>query len=139
MLTSPDSKFVQWFSRDGWRQGDINEQLHGRIADDALLLKEQIPADLRDPEFYGSHCHEVLRNCGEMNSPLMKKIVDGIRRPLHAATMSLAAKFNPEIERRRIEAEEIGAGNVDVMRSQIVAEIESRLETLRRTFPASSE
>ena len=98
LLTSRDSKKVHWFSKDGWRVGDFDEQIHGRIADDTLLLVGKVPQNFRDPEFYGSHLHEVLLNCGNKKNPLMKAIVEGIRGPLHEATMSLAAKYNPAPE-----------------------------------------
>ena len=134
LLTSMDSKIVYWNSTTGWRQGDFNEQIHGRIADDALFLVEKIPPNLRDPEFYGSHMHEVLRNCGEMTNPLMKQIAEGIRRPLHEATMNLVAKYRPVVEEETPVSEEassssetIGREDVSVLRERIqLVEAESR-------------
>ena len=137
LLTSMDSKIVYWNSTTGWRQGDFNEQIHGRIADDALFLVGKIPPHLRDPEFYGSHVHEVLRNCGEMTNPLMKQIAEGIRRPLHEATMNLVAKYRPVVEEEVAENQEAsssGEGAESANREDVIlvrekiklAEIESR-------------
>ena len=140
LLTSMDSKIVYWNSTTGWRQGDFNEQIHGRIADDALFLVGKIPPHLRDPEFYGSHMHEVLRHCGEMTNPLMKQIAEGIRRPLHEATMNLVAKYRPVVEEEVAENQEASSSadgaesaereereDVVLVREKIkLAEIESR-------------
>ena len=134
LLTSMDSKIVYWNSTTGWRQGDFNEQIHGRLADDALFLVEKIPPHLRDPEFYGSHMHEVLRNCGEMTNPLMKQIAEGIRRPLHEATMNLVAKYRPVVEEETEVIEEASCSTEPAEREDVIlvrekirlAEIESR-------------
>ena len=120
LLTSVDSKIVYWHSNTGWRQGDFNEQIHGRLADDALFLVEKIPPHLRDPEFYGSHMHEVLRNCGEMTNPLMKQIAEGIRQPLHEATMNLVAKYRPAVEEETPVTEEASSSTDQAEREDVV-------------------
>lgn len=97
LLANKDSKNVHCYSKQGcWREADFDEQLHGRIAEDTMLLVEKVPRDQRDPDFYGSHLHDIMRNCGKSDHCIMKKILEGIRGPLHETTVSLANRYKPE-------------------------------------------
>lgn len=94
LLASPDSKTVHYFCEGGWKTGTFDERVRFAIDDDKRNLSRWIRERDRDNEFYwGYLVHDVGTKIGHMDDYGLKPIYDGVRAPLHASTMRLAAKY----------------------------------------------
>ena len=92
LLTDRDSDKVMFIvDENGWQEGDFNFQIRNAIFDTNNSIGQLIPYKERmESDYYWNHLqHGIARACNERNDIALKPIFDGIRDPLHQATLKL--------------------------------------------------
>ena len=103
LLTEKDSDKVHWYcdKETGWQQGDYIRTVRDAIFDTNKHIQSMIPFKEREnSQYYWDH---LVRGIGEAinhrNDAALKPIFEGIRDPLHQATLRLMNKEPTEKSR----------------------------------------
>ena len=119
LLTERDSDRVHWYAdkEKGWQEGEFTYQVRNAIFDTNKHIQAMIPWKEREKsEYYWNH---LVRGMGEAinhrNDIALKPIFEGIRDPLHKATLRLmnreitepAESSRPSSPRRQQDIEAI--------------------------------
>ena len=117
ILTDRDSDKVHFYGDDQtWKEGDYTFHVRNAIFDTNKSLQNLIPYKQREgSEYYWNHLVRGIGGaCNERNDAALKPIFEGIRDPLHQATLRLLNMETPQSEessrenspvRRNFEAE----------------------------------
>lgn len=99
LLTERDSDKVHFYTDDKeWQEGYYLYQIRQAIYDVNKNIGDLIPYKQRqNSEYYWSHLMRGIQaHCNERNDVALKPIIDGIREPLHKATLRLMDIEPPE-------------------------------------------
>lgn len=96
LLTDRDSNKVHWYAdkQTGWQEGDYLYQVRNAIFDTNKQIEAMIPyKDRQNSDYYWNHLvRGIPQACNERNDAVLKPIFEGIRDPLHQATLRLMNK-----------------------------------------------
>ena len=106
LLTDKDSQTLHFFGDDRiWRQGPYNDQMRLAIYDTNNVIKRLIPEKERGDYFDNHLVYGIGAKCNFKDDIGLRPIFDGIRGPLHEATMRLMKSDQEQPDELRQELE----------------------------------
>lgn len=135
LLTDRDSDRVHYYADDKtWHEGDYTYELRNAIYDTNKNIQHMIPYQDRG-DYYWNHLEwGIGQNCNMRNDLALKPIFDGIRDPLHKATLRLMNKeLSPDESSRPVSPNRQSSVHCDAIA------IVEREKTLRKMEDTKQE
>lgn len=133
LLTDRDSDKVLFVADDnGWQEGDYTYQIRNAIYDTNKSLQSLIPYKQRESsDYYWNHLVRGIGGaCNERNDAVLKPILEGMREPLHQATLRLM-NIQPVEDMDRSGTDSSVAANIELA---VVIEKEKTLREQEKTL-----
>ena len=131
LLTDRDGDNVHWYcdEKTGWQEGPYQYQIRNAIFDINKNLQSLIPFKEREgSEYYWNHLvRGIGAACNERNDVILKPIFEGIRDPLHQATLRLMKIAPDEIMTERLEKAQLPSSSASFAEQIELAKHQARV------------